>query len=348
MRRGLMEWDRRELPEEAFQARQACLQAAMAARGQDAILLYTNFIRSAAVSHIAAFSPYWADGVLMVPREGEPLFATTLSKRVGSWVQTVAPIRELVHSPRPGAVLGKRLAEMNIRTLAILERDSFPAGLYDDLAEALPGVEIVDGSDAFTEARHPADRSERALLEHADHIATNALSKVSGSAQHAGEAAGIVERYARSEGAEEAYIAIAPDLDSDRRFLRVSGPRALGRRFAIRATVAYKGSWVRHTQTYARGEEDTHAIRRADDWFKTVLADIDRTHALDEEIEACMARLPGARLADWIAEAPSGTHPLSVVASRASATKHPIPALILTVGLDIAGLPWCGAGLTTR
>src|SRR5436189_1739820 len=127
MRRGLMAWNPDEIPIEILKQRVQRLQSAMTAAGQDAILLYTNFIRSAAVSYLTAFSPYWADGMLLVPREGEPVFATTLSKRVGSWIQTVKPIGDLVTSPAPGTVLGKRLAEMaGTRRVAILELDKFP------------------------------------------------------------------------------------------------------------------------------------------------------------------------------------------------------------------------------
>src|SRR3954468_16463496 len=143
MRRGLMAWDAEEIPLAALQDRVRRLQAAMANAGQDAMILYTNFIRSAAVSYLTAFSPYWADGMLLVPREGESVFATTLSKRVGSWIQTVKPIGDLVTSPAPGTVVGKRLAEMPaLRRVAILELDKFPGGLYDELSAALPGVEF--------------------------------------------------------------------------------------------------------------------------------------------------------------------------------------------------------------
>src|SRR5450432_130793 len=129
MRRGLMAWDADEIPILVLNARIERLRSAMAGAGQDAMMLYTNFVRSAAVSYLTAFSPYWADGVLLVPREGEPVFATTLSKRVGSWIQSVKPVGELVASPAPGTVLGKRLAEAGIHRLAILELDAFPSGL---------------------------------------------------------------------------------------------------------------------------------------------------------------------------------------------------------------------------
>jgi hypothetical protein len=349
MRRGLMAWDAEEVPIEALRARVQRLQSAMAVAGQDAAILYTNFIRSGAVSYLTAFSPYWADGVLLVPRQGEPVFATTLSKRVGSWIQSVKPIGELVASPAPGAALGQRLAaEGGVRRLAILELDDFPSGLYDELFSALPGVEIVDGSQAFAAARGHLDDVERRLLKRADAIAQDALEHVSlETAVNAGAAVGAVEKHARLQGAEEVYVAIAPDLDADRRFVRLSGERPLGRRFAIRATVAYKGSWVRHTKTYARDDKDLLPIRRADAWFKSFITGIDATQPLRAQIAACIAGLSGAQLAGWTAEAPVGTRPLAVVASpeMSSETSSRAQASVVTLGLNIDAVPWCGAGL---
>jgi len=348
MRRGLMAWDPDELPLDALKARLQRLQAAMTERSQDALLLYTNFIRSGAVSYITAFSPYWADGVLLVPQRGEPLFATTLSKRVGSWIQSVKPIGELVNSPTPGAVLGRRLASDGAKRVAVLELDAFPAGLYDDLAAALPGVDIVDGGESFAAARSHLDAAERRLLNKADAIARDALDGLSLDASaDVGTAVGIVERSARLQGAEEVYIAIAADLDSDRRFVRASGPLPLGRRFALRATVAYKGAWVRRARTYARDEKDRLAVARADEWFKRFIARIDVDRPLGGQLASALADLPAARLTGWIAEAVSGTRPLAVAASHENPHEplaH-VPALILTLALDVDGVPWSGAGL---
>src|SRR6267154_5302474 len=179
MRRGLMAWDADEIPIEALKQRVQRLQSAMGTAGQDGILLYTNFIRSGAVSYLTAFSPYWADGVLLVPRLGEPIFATTLSTRMGSWIQSVKPIGELVTSPTPGAVLGQKLATGGgIRRLAILELDNFPSGLYGEITAALPGVEIVDGSESFAVARGRLDDVERRLLKKAQSMAQSALDRL--------------------------------------------------------------------------------------------------------------------------------------------------------------------------
>ena len=213
MRRGLMAWDSDEIPVHVLKDRAKRLRAAMAAARQDAMILYTNFIRSAAVSHLVGFSPYWADGILLVPSEGEPVFATTLSKRVGTWIQSVKPVGDLVNTPSPGKALGERLAKPGVRRVAILELDAFPGGLYNEIAAALPRVEFVDGSETFAAARSPADAVERALLERADAIARDALGAAPSGATDIGAAVGAVEVRARLHGAEEVYVAIAPDLD---------------------------------------------------------------------------------------------------------------------------------------
>jgi hypothetical protein len=349
MRRGLMAWDSDEIPIAILKQRIQRLQRAMSAARQDAILLYTNFVRSGAVSYLTAFSPYWADGVLLVPRAGEPVFATTLSKRVGSWIQSVKPIGGLVTSPTPGTVLGQKLAaDGDIRRLAILELGNFPSGLYSEIEAALPSIEIVEGSETFAAARRHLDDVERYLLGKAQSVAQGALDRLRFDATtDVGTAVGAVEEYARLQGAEEVYVAIAPDLDSDRRFIRLSGNRPLGHRFAIRATVAYKGAWIRQTKTYSQNGEDRLPIARADVRFKGLAARIDAKHPLRDQITAGIADLAGAQLVGWMAEAAVGTRPLAVVASseKPSETTEHFEALIVTLGLNIDGVPWCGAAL---
>ena len=73
-----------------------------------------------------------------------------------------------------------------------------------------------------------------------------------GKAKDAGTLAGLIEQSARLAGAEEAYIAVAPDLVADRRLNRTSQPTPLADRFAVRASIAYKGCWVRRTRTFAK------------------------------------------------------------------------------------------------
>ena len=340
MRRGLIRWDADELPVSVLHERVHRLQSAMVDAGLDAIVLYTNFIRCAAVSWLTGFSPYWGDGIVVVTREGQPLLSTMLSKRMEGWIQSVMPAAAVATSPAPGKVVGTKLTEAGAGRVGVVEADDFPSGHYSDLAAASPNVLFADGTAVFAQARSPADEAERRLLSRANEIAAGALSALIGLAPRtAGDAAAAVEKKARLDGAEEIYVAIAADLDQSRTFLRLSGSHALGRRFAVRATVAYKGSWVRRIRTFSQNSQDLHVLRRADAWFAEVIATA-RPEKLGDEIGRQVTALPKASLQSWFAEAPVGTRPLTTVAANNAA-----PARILTAALDIGALPWCGAAL---
>lgn len=342
MRRGLIRWDADELPVAVLQERMQRLRRSMIDTDCDAIILYTNFIRCAAVAWMTGFSPYWADGILVVPREGEALFATTLSKRMGMWIQTVMPNATVVTSPNPGQLAGKQVAEAGGRRIGIVELDDLPAVLYADLVATLPGVEFVDSTGALAKARSPADQVERKLLGRADAIAQTALKTIDAGASMAGDVVATVEKSARLDGAEEVYIALAADLDSSRSFLRTSGQKKLGRRFALRATVAYKGSWVRRTRTVSRDSHDLLAIRRADSWLTELLATI-APDDLHKTIAQQVSSLADGTLDNWFAEGPAGTRPLAVIDSGGA-----VPAVVLTVNAAVAGVPWSGAGLISQ
>ena len=111
MRRGLMRWDPQELPVDVLEARIARLRAAMKVAGLDAFVIYTNLVRPSAVAHLTGFTPYWSEGLLLVPTAGRLVFATALSNRVADWIRSTNPVSEVVSTPRPGRLLGERLAK---------------------------------------------------------------------------------------------------------------------------------------------------------------------------------------------------------------------------------------------
>jgi hypothetical protein len=349
MRRGLMGWDEAELPRSALSARLERLQAAMAREGFDALLLYTNLVRPAAVCWLTGFTPYWIESLLLVPRSGPPMLATALSKRVADWIKTTAWLDEIVNTPKPGTAIGQRLA--GCKRVGVLELDALPVGLYDDMVAAAPAVELVDASAMFVAVRSGVDDTERKLIEKADALAVAALAQVDASATDAGALAGLVEKHARLAGAEEAYIAIAPDLDLDRRLIQISGPVPLARRFAVRASIAYKGAWVRRTRSFARDPQGAKAMASADAWLPEAM------HALREllpsrgysTIAASFAPLRAeqhAQMNSWMAESCIGSYPLEVVATLPVHGKDgPAPStfLVLSVGLAIDDVPWLGA-----
>src|SRR5215813_12847762 len=215
MRRGLMGWDEAELPRSVLTARLERLQAAMAREGFDALLLYTNLVRPAAVCWLTGFTPYWIESLLLVPGSGTPMLATALSKRVADWVRTTAWLDEIVNTPKPGTAVGQRLATLGAKRVGVLELDALPAGLYDDIVAAAPEAELIEASEAFAASRRVIDAAERKLIERADALALAALAQVdTATVMDSGALAGLAEKHARLVAAEEAYIAIAADLDA--------------------------------------------------------------------------------------------------------------------------------------
>ena len=216
MRRGLMGWNAEELPVAVLEARLTRLRAAMNGAGMDAFVVYTNNVRPSAVNFLTGFTPYWSDALLLVGRSGAPTFATALSKRVSEWIKTTDPLSEIANTPKPGALIGEKLAkDKAVKRVGVLELDALPAGLADELAAAAPKVEWTDGSALFAGLRREPDEAERKLLVRADAIAVAALREADGGkAKDAGTLAGLIEKNARLAGAEEAYIAVAPDLEA--------------------------------------------------------------------------------------------------------------------------------------
>lgn len=341
MRRGLMGWNAEELPVAALEARMARLRAAMQSAGLDAFVLYTNNTRPSAVNYVTGFTPYWSDALLLVGRDGAPTFATALSKRVSEWIRTTDPLSEIVNTPRPGSLIGERLAKAGVKRAGVMELDTLPAGLADELTKAAPQIEWTDGTALFAALRRTIDEPERKLLARADAIASAALDEA-GKARDAGTLAGLIEQSARLAGAEEAYIAVAPDLAVDRRLNRTSQPTPLAERFAVRASVAYKGCWVRRTRTFA----SDGAMAKADAWFAGVVTSLEAGKPIAAQLAAKAKGLPGATLQSWMAEGCTGSYPLSAIASsRAPGKDAPAEGqfLVLTVELSLGVAPWIGA-----
>lgn len=345
MRRGLMGWNEDELPLATLSARTARLQDAMAQADMGALLIYTNLVRPSAVSWLTGFTPYWSEGLLLVGRSGEPAFATALSKRVANWIRSVSPAGEIVNTPRPGVALGKRVADMGVGRVGILEMDAFPAGAYDDFAAVAPGAELMDATTLFAEVRRGTDAAERSLVARADAIAAAALERVDRAhATEPGAVAAAIERHARRAGAEEIYIGIAPDLASDSRMVSPARASALRERFAVRVSVAYKGCWIRRTRTFAKDAGSDAA--QFDAWLAGLVGSLAPGRPLHEQIAAAVHALNGATLKSWMAETCRGSYPLQVVASSRGAGDD-VPAaadfLVLTIELTIDGAPWIGA-----
>jgi Creatinase/Prolidase N-terminal domain len=255
MRRGLIARSKVELPDAVFDARLERLRAAM--RGLDALLVYTNNTRPAGVSWLTGFIPYWSEAMLVLPRAGAPVLVVALTFRVKPWIERTSRVAEVIHTPRIGVETARLIAAGKAEAaIGVVDFDFLSAGIADDLREAGPRLAFSDASELFAPLRASADPAEIMLTARASSIAASALSRIDPREPGIGAVVAAVEGEARRLGAEEVYVAAAPDLARDRRLVRIestsSGEPALGARFAVRASVAYKGSWVRRVVTIDR------------------------------------------------------------------------------------------------
>lgn len=343
MRRGLIVWDAEEITTEALNARLDRLRGAMAAQGLDAVILYTNFVRPAAVAYMSSFSPYWADAILFIPLTGEPIFSTSMSTRMNSWIRTVNPVGEIVNTRRPGVHVGEWLnSNTQVVTIGVVEIDGLPAGIYNDLVATAPDVALIDATDMFAEFRAHVDPTEQALLTYCNALAERSLAAVDPvTMTDAGSVVGRVEQIARLGGAEEAYIALAADTRADRRLARLSGGTPLGTTFAVRASVAYKGAWLRRTRSYSSDAASAVRLAELDGWFSSLLADLDATRGIGPQIEAAAIER-GGREISVLVESCSGTYPLQPVAEPAQLPRE-TALYVISLAMRVDGLGWIGA-----
>jgi Xaa-Pro aminopeptidase len=328
MRRGLISRSQAELPDAVLAARVARVRSAMDAAGLDALIVYTNNTRPAGVSWLTGFVPYWSEALLVVPREREPVLVVALTYRVKSWIERTSRVAEVIHSPRIGLEAARMLAAWRAdATVGVADLAGLAVGIVDDLRDAGPRLRLRDASDLFAALRGEADPADIALAIKASALARRALGEASGRDRGLGDIIAAVEGAARGLGAEEIYVAAAPDLARDLRLRRIEGEMALGESFALRATVAYKGAWIRLVRTF---------------WRDGAMLDA----AATAQLAAAVAELPSARgfasASSWLVEGCRIAQPLEPLLGSGVTEPHaPAPRALVSVqaGFEIDGRP---------
>jgi hypothetical protein len=240
MKRGLISWDRAELPAAAFDARLGAVYQLCADFDVPALVAYSDVSRSNDVRYISNYMPYWNRALTVVPRGEKPILLCALSPRVYPWIKSVTVHETILPSPSLPAQLVKLCAEKGWSKVGVVDRAGLPNDLYTQLgAEKLAVVDIPH--DAF---RPAATESELAMHRRAAALAREILeSEVTrvaiGLTDH--ELTGRLERRFRRAGAEDLVVLI-----SDGRSVPLP---AVGKKINENssATVAleYNGHWVK-------------------------------------------------------------------------------------------------------
>ena len=273
MKRGLIEWDPRELPRETLAARVAHAQALLAADGLDAALVYTNVAAPQLARYLTHFLPYWNEGVLVLPREGAPTLLVALSNRVVPWIKGSSALEDVRACRQPAAEAARLLAERGARRIGLAERGSFPYRLLAELERAAPDIAFADWpalAASLTLATDPAERRLRARArELAEHGLRSLGDMVDG--RSAQQLAGQLDLALRLAGATDTRVLVGPlgrwpgvptALPGDAAAVgdaERSGAVPLARAANVLCEVEYKGHWALVARTLGLPAADQRA-----------------------------------------------------------------------------------------
>jgi hypothetical protein len=336
LRRGLISWSRDEVPASVLDRRVARLQEQMRSSGLGAVLVYTSFARPSAVAWLTHFVPYWNEGLLVVLPQGAPVLLAAFSRRMHDWIRSVSHVGEVQSVPQLGRAAADLIEGLPAAArVGVVELDALPWTVAEPLSSS--GARLVDASALFASIRQPADDVEVRLARRAAQIALDALASIPRGARRASEVLSAIEASARLNGAEEVLPRLAPDLGAGAALLRFEGDCALGERYAVQLSLAYKSAWIRMTRSFSKGAPPRSWLQ-AQAWSSNWAE-------LASETGAVAAPAPGD-VAFRSVEACLGSAPFSLVALGVSG-RAPVPVgtlASLSLRLDLPDGPWLGGG----
>ncbi|HEY5757392.1 MAG TPA: hypothetical protein VIU34_16290 [Steroidobacter sp.] len=246
MKRGLVSWEKNELPPDELAARLAVVHAVARNKGVDAVVVYSDVWRSNDARYLSNYMPYWNRAFIVTPREQKPILLCALSPRVYPWIKTVTVHETIIASPSPPATLFKLCDEFGWKRVGVCDLDGLPADLHAELASGR--VELVDiprseirpaptGVEVRMHAR--AARMAREVLE-------QELATVKEQNDH--ELTGTLERVLRRAGAEDVVILVS---DGQGPPIPAEG-RPVGPHTSVVVAIEYNGHWAKVTRNFAR------------------------------------------------------------------------------------------------
>ena len=219
MKRGLITWDRNELPPAVFDQRLARVRNELARRDLPALVVYTDVWRSNQGRYLANFMPYWNRALLVIPRDGAPILLCGLSPRVYPWIKSVTIIEDI----RPNLNLAKLREEKGWATIGVLDLPLMPFDMAIENATNVPWGAI-----------HPEpDDAELAMYRRAAKLARE-----------------ILEAELRTGGDD-----IVPRLELKYRRAGAEDLVIVRHRDALSVAMEYRGHWVK----VLRPQQDSHA-----------------------------------------------------------------------------------------
>jgi hypothetical protein len=212
MKRGLITWDRAELPPAVFEKRLNTARRALAERDLPALLVYTDVCRSNQARFLTNFMPYWNRSLVVIPRDGAPVLLCGLSPRVYPWIKSVTVLEDVRPAGKLVPTLLQLCSERAWTKLGVLDLPRLPQ-------EVSVPLELHDVHFGIV------DDTELAMRRRAAQLARKILGNELPSAATDRELSGRLELAFRRAGAEDLILRI--DNGS------------------VSVAMEYRGHWVR-------------------------------------------------------------------------------------------------------
>ncbi|HEY7335428.1 MAG TPA: hypothetical protein VH639_11130 [Bryobacteraceae bacterium] len=238
MKRGLIAWDKSELPPEAFESRLARARERLAHLDLPALVVYSDLWKSNYGRFYSNVMLYFNRALLVIPREDKPFLLCGLSPRVYPWIKSVTILEEILPSPNLAARFLEICSQRGWRSVGFTDPEGLPYDLYRAISAE---IEMKD-------VPHESDEWERAMHARAARIARDGLEAElsAGAGLTDYEFTGRLERKLRRAGAEDLIILLT-NGDSAPRPAR--GEKLLAG-FSACLALEYRGHWAKIARHY--------------------------------------------------------------------------------------------------
>jgi Xaa-Pro aminopeptidase len=239
MKRGLITWDKAELPPSVFEARLVRARASLAKHDLPALLVYSDVWRSTEGRHLTNYMPYWNRSLIVIPGEQAPVLLCGLSPRVYPWIKSVTIFEEIRPASKLVPTLMQLCAERGWTKLGVLDLPRLPHEVFIPLEAS--SVEAFDVKLDLTDEAEIA--MQRRAAKMAREILTVELPKGVGLTDY--QFSGLLERAFRRAGAEDLVLLFSTG-DSVPRPARGA---MLDHQFSVAVALEYRGHWARVRQS---------------------------------------------------------------------------------------------------
>jgi hypothetical protein len=249
VKRGLITWDKAEIPPAVFEQRVGRVRRVLAERNLPALVVYSELWRSNQARFFSNYMPYFNRALLVIPRDFAPMLLCGLSPRVYGWIRSVTTLEDI----RPAGNFSRPLFEIasdrGWTRLGVLALDEFPHDLHKNIRGGSLDLVNVLPADVFSPAEDQTElamRRKTAML--AEQILVEEIPNGVGSIDH--HFAGRLERRFRKAGAEDLIVLLT---NGDTVPAAPHGA-TLQENFSVSVAVEYRGHWVRLSRPHGTPE----------------------------------------------------------------------------------------------